>query len=167
MKRWSFISKKIKENNWKIGAEIGVGKATNAMNILQSTKIDKLFCIDVWQRTPFYNNRGWTEAMHKRNESMAIYRLSLFGDRAKIIKLESVKASEKFEDNFFDYVFLDADHSYEGVVKDINAWMPKIKKSGALIGHDYHFPGVRQAVDELLPGVIITDIDHCWYYEIK
>jgi predicted O-methyltransferase YrrM len=52
-----------------------------------------------------------------------------------------------------DFVFIDADHSYEGCKADIEAWFPKVKPGGLLSGHDYDNPdfpefGVKRAVDE-------------------
>ena len=48
-----------------------------------------------------------------------------------------------------DFVFLDADHSYESVTEDLNAWFPKLKKDAIFAGHDYNNPlfGVREAVE--------------------
>ena len=48
-------------------------------------------------------------------------------------------------------MFIDADHSYTGMIQDIQSWLPKIKSGGYLAGHDYDWPGVLQAVTELLP----------------
>jgi hypothetical protein len=49
-----------------------------------------------------------------------------------------------------DLLFLDADHNYEAVKRDIYAWLPKLKDHGCLCGHDYTFrEGVRQAVHEI------------------
>ena len=58
----------------------------------------------------------------------------------------------------FDFVFIDADHSYEAVRADILAYRPLVKRGGILAGHDYapKWEGVRQAVDELLPKVSVT-----------
>lgn len=53
-----------------------------------------------------------------------------------------------------DFVFIDANHTYDDVRADIRAWLPKVKPGGILAGHDYSpemFPGVCKAVDELLP----------------
>lgn len=53
-----------------------------------------------------------------------------------------------------DLVFIDANHTYDDVRADIRAWLPLVKPGGILAGHDYSpdlFPGVVQAVDELLP----------------
>lgn len=52
-----------------------------------------------------------------------------------------------------DYVYIDADHSYESVRQDLGAWYPLVRPGGIIGGHDYtpegvyHF-GVKQAVDE-------------------
>jgi len=50
----------------------------------------------------------------------------------------------------FDFVFIDADHSYAGCGADIDAYRPLLRPGGVLAGHDYaeRWPGVRQAVDE-------------------
>jgi cephalosporin hydroxylase len=53
------------------------------------------------------------------------------------------------------FVFIDADHSYEGVKGDIGAFRPLMQPGSVLAGHDYdpQFPGVAQAVDEAFgPG---------------
>lgn len=50
-----------------------------------------------------------------------------------------------------DLLFIDADHSYEGVLADIHAWAPFVRENGVICGHDYShlFPGVKQAVHEV------------------
>jgi hypothetical protein len=54
--------------------------------------------------------------------------------------------------NFADMVFIDGSHEYEDVKRDINVWKARLKKGGLLCGHDRNEPGVRRALDELLPG---------------
>ena len=69
--------------------------------------------------------------------------------------MTSLEAVELFEDGELDLVFIDADHSYEGCIADIRAWMPKIKKGGYISGHDYENNegdfkfGVTRAVNEM------------------
>jgi len=58
-----------------------------------------------------------------------------------------VKAKEK-EGQKYDMVFIDGEHTYEGVKADINAWRDKAVR--VLCGHDYcdAWPGVKKAVNE-------------------
>lgn len=54
-------------------------------------------------------------------------------------------------DRPLDYLYIDADHSYEGVRADLALWAPFVKPGGLLLGDDYGnamYPGVQQAWDE-------------------
>ena len=70
--------------------------------------------------------------------------------------------ADRVEDGTLDFVFIDADHIYEAVVKDIRAWTPKLKSGGTLCGHDTHFDGVLKAIKELIPNYIEVEVDHVW-----
>jgi predicted O-methyltransferase YrrM len=50
-----------------------------------------------------------------------------------------------------DYLYVDADHSYEGVLADLRAWVPYVRPGGLILGDDYGsdmYPGVKQAWDQ-------------------
>ena len=65
------------------------------------------------------------------------------------MKKSSVEAAPELEDGSLDFVFIDANHSYDAVKNDIIAWAPKVRSGGVLCGHDYNsFPGVQKAVDD-------------------
>ncbi|MCQ0090548.1 class I SAM-dependent methyltransferase [Roseovarius sp. M141] len=59
-------------------------------------------------------------------------------------------------DAHFDMIYIDGDHAYEGVMKDIKAAVPKLKPAGVLIFNDYtvwsassmYHCGVARAVHE-------------------
>jgi len=56
-----------------------------------------------------------------------------------------------YADASLDWVFIDADHAYESVRKDIDAWLPKVRTGGIIAGHDFiNWPGfgVIKAVTE-------------------
>lgn len=45
-------------------------------------------------------------------------------------------------------LFIDGDHSYEGVQKDHNSWVSKVKKGGTILYHDYDHPDVKRFIDD-------------------
>ncbi len=59
------------------------------------------------------------------------------------------------------YVFLDADHSYAGVMRDLNAWWPLVAKGGYIGGHDWEFSTVSSAVRSMFPSPQIIE-KQCW-----
>ena len=71
-------------------------------------------------------------------------------------------------------VYIDADHSYEAVKADIDAWMPHVRDGGILAGHDYGgkmFPGVTRAVqqrfaDRTLFGWQLNIEGNIWWVKI-
>jgi len=79
----------------------------------------------------------------------------------KIHRGYSFDVAKEYPDEFFDFIYIDADHTYEGVKRDLKDWYPKMKAGGVFCGHDYvnktkklaagylRF-GVAQAVDEFV-----------------
>ena len=63
------------------------------------------------------------------------------------IKDFAQNAAYKFQDKSFDFIFLDAEHTYGCVKNDLETWYPKLKADGVFAGHDYGNQ-VKQAVDE-------------------
>lgn len=64
-----------------------------------------------------------------------------------------------------DFIYHDADHSYDGVYTDLVHWFPKLKDDGIIVIDDYYesqFPDLCRAVDQFskennLTKIMITD----------
>jgi len=82
-------------------------------------------------------------------------------ENLKILRMKSEEAVKQFKDKSIDMVFIDGDHTYEEVKKDIEMWLPKVKK--LICGHDYQGADVRKAVDEKLKVEVSNLI---WIYKI-
>lgn len=84
-----------------------------------------------------------------------------------LIKGFSLDVVSNYEDESIDFCFIDGSHEYEDVKKDIEAWLPKVKKGGILSGHDYDesWQGVVKAVDELLGKENIKNTKSIYIYE--
>jgi hypothetical protein len=61
-----------------------------------------------------------------------------------------------------DFLFIDANHTYEFVRNDIQMWLPKMKPGSVMAGHDYNMshPGVIQAVNEMFVEEVERDYYH-------
>ena len=67
-----------------------------------------------------------------------------------VIKQSCEKAVEDIPDGAFEVVFIDAEHSYQAVCRDIKQWLPKATK--ILCGHDYmdRWPELKNAVRDTI-----------------
>ena len=145
----------IQDNNYQYCVEIGVQRGDFAIKLLQASCIKKLFLIDSWQYIKDYHDIANVHNDTQQQIYSDVCNKFKDNNKVEIIKDFSIEASHRFEDNFFDFIYLDADHSYEGVKNDLLHWFPKLKKTGILSGHDYldgtidagNF-GVKSAVDE-------------------
>ena len=164
-----FYSQIASINEYKIFVELGVWKGHSISylaKLLKDKKDIKVYAVDIFEK--WDKNESVKEDVKHINQ---IYNTNLknAGVREIISDIKSISwdAANLFKDNSIDFVFIDADHSYESVTKDINSWLPKIKKGGIISGHDYFTsPGVKSAVDELLGKVESDRKQNIWYKKV-
>jgi FkbM family methyltransferase len=119
------------------GVELGTFKGGYSRNIVSNWP-GKLYMVDVWRPLSI---EEYDDASNHQNHidaySEAMSEIKGYEDRAFMLRMKGVYASELFEDNSLDFVYIDANHTYEGVKEDIKYWYPKVKPGGLLLGHDY------------------------------
>jgi hypothetical protein len=119
-------------------AEIGVRLGGYSAHILSLWNGKVLFSIDPWKYQEGYSD-GSNVSQEKHDKAYEIAKVALnpFGERSQIIKQFGKDAAKQFDNESLDFVYIDAQHSFDSVVEDIETWMPKVKKGGVLAGHDF------------------------------
>ena len=165
------VGKLIARYNCKIGYEIGVSGGHTYRHILDTCKkLKEWHGVDIWEPSEGYEVRpNGVEWDHEGNYKKVVKIAEQYKDKAFIHRMTSEEASKEVEDESIDIVFIDADHSYEGVKNDIIYWAPKVKSGGVICGHDYgldRFPGVKKAVLEFFDEELIqVESDNVWWIE--
>jgi len=131
--RGSYLLYLIEKNNFKTIAEVGVKFGRTTFFLLDNVHDLVIHAVDL-DISMFYNEEI----------------KSKYKDRLIPIKGYSYDVADQLPNNSMDLIFIDADHSYDAVKKDIIAYTPKLKKNGLLTGHDIDYPGVNKAVKEMI-----------------
>jgi hypothetical protein len=126
-----------------------VGSWAGRSAILMAQAGATVTCVDTWEGSK--NDEGCKAYDGSRGRPLDVFRRNTVGLPITAHVGKSPEASEDFADGEFDIVYIDAEHDYESVKADIEAWLPKARH--IIAGHDYcSFHGVRRAVEASLPG---------------
>lgn len=145
-----------------VGVEVGVHKGEFSEFLLNSLRPKQLHLIDPWRYEPSAQyDQSWYGGMaegqaelDERFESVqAKFQKEMAAEIVVIHRMDSASALELFENESLDWVYIDGNHLYEFVLKDLNASLDKVKKGGIISGDDYQpggwwDGGVIKAVDE-------------------
>lgn len=163
--RWSLSCKNI--------VEVGTWKGRATMAICDNTN-GKVYTIDHWKGPEEIDK--WSYDYKEVIERGSNYVFNIFTQNLKehldsgkltAIKKSSVQGSKyltkTFGYNYFDLIFIDADHTFKHAEEDITLYLPLVKHGGRLAGHDFNWEGVREAVIKILPEYKTEG--NIWYYD--
>ena len=132
-----------------VGCELGVSYGFNLVYFLDHLpNISRVHAVDPYM--PYDDGpSGWVpqEVMDKVRECMLV-NIEEHKDKVNFIHKASDEAYKEIEDGSLDYIFIDGDHNYDAVVKDMNNYYSKVRSGGVFAGHDLSWPGVTKAVGE-------------------
>ena len=111
-----------------IAAELGVDEGEFSEQILKICLPRKLHLIDAWNSEQY-----GLDKLSKTKKRLDSYNK----DTIILHQGFSYVELENFEDNYFDWVYIDTDHRYETTVKELEVCLRKIKVDGVIAGHDY------------------------------
>lgn len=128
-------------------AEIGVDRGDFSQSILAANQPEKLHLIDSW-----IDPRHSDEALNCVKTRFASH---IDSGNVQIHRGPSDEQLEHFPDHYFDFVYIDSDHSYRTTTKELDVCRRKVKSGGIIAGHDYvvgtnsgYRYGVIEAVNE-------------------
>lgn len=117
--------------------EIGVDEGENfIMMIEHNPKV--AVAVDAWKNDGVISRTDSGYSQKKLDQIYAAFKTKMIGKTfVRICREYSFDAVKHFPDEYFDLIYIDADHTYEACLKDIEDWYPKVKKGKFLIGDDY------------------------------
>lgn len=130
-RREHYLNSLVKENQWQVGAEVGVRFGRVLFHLLDNNPNLRMYAIDK-DTSQFYNDNIKEK----------------YGERLVVIEDMSWKAAENINESI-DFVFIDAGHGTKSVTKDINAYRPLLKTKRGLTGHDIDYPSIQLALKNL------------------
>ena len=161
-----------------VGVEIGVCGAEHALSLLETFDISTLYLVDPYDMYETYTegegkNYGDTQLALSETFLEAKKLLEPFKKNIEWVKKKSEDAVTEIKKNI-DFVYVDGNHDYQFVKKDIELYYPIIKIGGMMGGHDFYnghaqtHNGVVKAVTEFAvsKGIqLYVEQPDWWFYK--
>ena len=140
----TLIARVMKDMGFKTGLEIGTRYGASTILWCENIPGLHMTCIDPY---------GAYRARKDVNKQNAVYEdavTNLAPYNVNLIRESSADIHARFEDESFDFINIDGNHAFDAVVQDLIFYVPKVRKGGLVLVHDYfafHQGGVVEAVD--------------------
>lgn len=110
-------------------AELGVDEGGFSQQILTHCDPKKLHLVDAWSTGRYH--QGKRQAVEERfAERIAKGQVQLdLGLSTEVVR--------SFADAYFDWIYIDTDHTYSTTIAELRLYDKKVKKGGIIAGHDY------------------------------
>ncbi|MEI8349051.1 MAG: class I SAM-dependent methyltransferase [Candidatus Omnitrophota bacterium] len=106
-----------------------------------------VYCVDTWK------NEGMSEGSRDTFAEFCI-NIASIQSYIRILRGNSAEIARTF-DRGIDLLFIDGNHSYDGVKQDVELWLPKLKDNGIIIFHDVAWEeGVQKVINEYIQPIV-------------
>jgi hypothetical protein len=176
--KWRFetLLELIQKNDYLYYLEIGIGSGKTMSYLMQNIGDPdfRFYGIDPYKAYGDLHKKGLRFKQDRFDANKRVVENLFWSDgRGKFINEYAHIASETFEDNFFDIIFIDGNHTEDYVLQDMKDWYPKLREGGTFAGHDYypvghHYHCVSKAVDKFAKEQdkkVLVAPDHVWYFK--
>lgn len=144
------VEKFIRENDNALIVEIGTWKGKSAtfagVEIANQKKNIRYDTIDWF--------KGSGETAHINDPQIdSLYEVCMDNlkpvlNHVNVISSDSVEAAKNYKNGSVDFLIVDGDHTVDGVRRDIEAWLPKMKQGSILCADDWNWKGVQENIKE-------------------
>lgn len=153
--RWA-LAYAMRDMGFREGVEVGTQYGISAEMWCSANPQLHLTCIDPYAGYHKLGRRKREEAsFEKTSEYLSLFNVTMVHDF-------SLNVVSGFADESLDFVHIDGNHSFDNCMADLIVWVPKVKKGGLVLVHDYssiNWNGVTQAVNDYLGAHKISP----WY----
>jgi hypothetical protein len=150
----------------ELGSWTGKSAAYCIVELYNQKKLKEFHCVDTWKGSE--GTILMDLSIVKEDTLFDVFKQNLLPVENLFTthRMMSWEAAKYFEDESVDFCYVDADHNYKGVMKDLKAWWPKIKPGCYMGGDDYTkgWPGVQKAVRDFFgkKNIKVVRVGRCW-----
>ena len=120
------------------GVEVGVREGFFSQEILNQWEGRELILVDAWRHLPDYHDcANLSDEEFARMHERVRLRFAAIS-RVRILRALSIDAARFFPLHYFDWIYLDANHSYESTAINLYEWWPTLRPGGFFAGHDFY-----------------------------
>jgi predicted O-methyltransferase YrrM len=182
MERYETLYKILRKRNHKYGCEIGVNQGTTTKFLLKKLpKIERYYTVDPWKTYKMYDGKPFAGTVKGKKSWDQVLNIFLrntipYSRKIAIMRMFSTDAVKFFDDEYFDWVYIDANHKYKYIKENLHLWTPKVKVGGLITGHDYENKkekrrgwGITKAVNEFVEknNFDLKLGDRCMYWFVR
>lgn len=153
-----------KETILEIGSYVGASACCFGAAV-KKNGCGRVFCVDTWHNDAMTEgNRDTYAEFLKNTDAFAPFIVPIRGFSTDVVKQIAVRI------NHADLLFIDGDHSYDGVKTDWNAYKGFLKAGSIVVFHDWGWAeGVKQVIrEDAVPFVGSSDsLPNMWWGTIK
>ena len=158
----SLYNELVKKLSNGVIVEIGVYGGASLLSIVENCQKTntQIFGIDPWEKLNvsrrMNGNAQWIPVDDCDHEQLKSVRLNLeniiqnenYENNVTLIHDFSYKAYTQFQEETVDVLYIDGCHDYDAVITDLRLWFSKVKNGGVILGDDFLWKGVSDAVKD-------------------
>lgn len=124
---------------FKRGIELGVQRGGFARSMLGKwPNCSEYHLVDLWSYQENYKDfANVNNKIQDNNYHSTLNSLDSWKEKIHVCRNYTSVCVNSYDDEYFDFIYVDARHDFKGVYDDMVAYWPKLKVGGILAGHDY------------------------------